>query len=398
MARTRKTAIWIGEEATYRTAPAGSAHLYVPALSIGPLKDGMQLLETNYFTGRNFPTAPEVGADGWSFDFEVGLIGLASAAGEAVSVGADDWLDVILEHIFAESTDVVGVGVGIGSTTTTLVLDSAPSGYARQLLVPFFETSIPSAAAARTQWTVLTVDAAGTFTGCVPSFTAPSTAAIAYGSKTYLPSDAGGTTRSFVYRRDDLDYTLLGGRCTAASIIAEEGQLVRLKLTFSGDTKTQETTAGLPAIIQQTQPVVRALLSPFWFNGTSYDTRKIEIDFGIQAAEQEATGATNGRANWDSIGMKPTVIVEPLFAAAFETIKRTPTRGRLLVQLGSGVLASARINALAVHAEQAALMTADQMDENGRVRHGLTFQLTDPVDFQTGATGLAAHFFKIVRA
>lgn len=399
MARTRKSALYIANESTYGTDPSanGSGYTYVPVLGqMGMLKDGKQLLETNYHTRRNFPTAPEVGADGWSFDFEVPLIGLTTAAGDGAAPGADDWADTLHEHVFAESVDVSGEGVGSGSTTSSLVLDT--DIYNVQQLVPVYEASVPTAAP-RTQWMLLAADAGtGTYGTITPTQDqAPTTAAVAYGTKTYQPSDTGGASVAFVYCQDDVVYTLLGGRCTSAVIVAENGQIVRVKYSFSGDSKTEDTSgkSALPAIAAFTQPACKALLSPVWFNGTKYATRMIEVDLGIAAAVQEATAATNGRGDYESIELKPKVTIEPIFTNAIQNLKRTPTRGRLLIQFGGGVLSSGQLNTCAIHCEQAAVTEADPKDDQGRIRNAVVFQVTDAVEF---STGVAARFFQFVRA
>jgi hypothetical protein len=395
MARTRKSALFVAAESTYGTDPSssGAAYAYVPTFGqMGMLKDQKQLLETNYYTARNFPTPAIVGADGWAFDCEIPMNGLATAAGDGSAPAADDWFDIILQHVHGSQTSVSGEGVGTGSTTSSLVLDT--DIYNVQQLVPVFEASVPTGAP-RTQWALITVDAGtGTYTVAPTMTQAPSTSAVAYGTKTYQFDDDGGSSLAFVYRQDDVDYTLLGGRCTAASIIAENGQIVRMRLSFAGDTKTQEAKGSLPAITAYSR-TLKTLLSPVWFNGTQYATRKIEIDLGITSAVQESTQAVNGRANYELIRAAPTVMIEPIFTNAIQDLKRNNTTGRLLVQFGAGVLASGVLNAMAFHAEQAVVMEADPVDDQGRIRSALKFQVTDPVEF---SSGVSARYCQLVRA
>lgn len=395
MARTRKSALFVATESTYGTDPSasGAGYAYVPALGqIGALKDGLQLLETKYHTGRNFPTAPVAGADGWSFDVEVPMNGFATAAGDSGSVPANDWFDILLTHVFGSQTTVIGRGVGVGSTTTSFVLDL--DTYNVQHVMPVYEASVPTGAA-RTQWALITVDAGtGTYTVAPTQTQAPTTAATAYGTNAYQFDDDGGSSLAFVYRQDDVDYTLLGARCTGGTITAELGQIIRLKLSFAGDTKTQEAKGSLPVIVAYSR-TLRTLLSPVWFNNTQYATRKIEVDLGITAAVQESTQAVNGRANYELIYAAPKVMIEPLFTNAIQNLKRNQTQGRLLVQFGAGVLASGALNTMAFHAEQAVVIEADPVDENGRVRNAVTLQVTDPVEFTSGVN---ARYCQLLRA
>ena len=396
MARTRRTALFLASEAgSYSTDPSanGSGYVYVPVIGqMSLLKDGLRLLETNYHTGRNFPTPPVAGPDGWSFDCTVPLNGLSTAAGDGVTPVANDWLDILLTHIFGSQTVVDGEGFNAGSNSTLWVLDTSP--YALQHLIPAFEAGIPSAAP-RTQWGLATADAgSGNYTVAPTQSGNPTTAAIAYGTKAYQFDDDGGNSLAFVYRQDDVDYTCLGGRCTGATIMAAVGELVVLKLSFAGDTKTQEAKGSLPAITANTR-TLRSLLSPAWFNNTQYPTSKIEIDLGITAVVRESTQAANGRANYELVYAAPKVMIEPIYADAITTLKRAQTAGRLLVQLGGGLLSGGVLNAMAFHAEQAVAMEADATDASGIIRQGVTFQVTDPVEF---SAGVSARYCQLVRA
>lgn len=401
MARTKKRALFLDTEASFAINPNGAGDgtgmRWVPTMELGPLVDGKAPLRTDYFTGRNFNTAPIPGPDGGSFDMKMPLFGLAAAAGDGASVGADDVLDEILLHIFGTQANVVGEGLNSGSTTSSIVLDTSTG--ALQDLMAIFEANVPSAAngGQRTQWCKkIDVSGAPTYTVAPTLVQAPTTAAIAYGIKQYRPDDDGGATLAMVYREDELDYTLLGVRCTRAVIEWEAGKIITLALSWSFDNKTQETLTNLP-VVGAAPPAtpLRALSSPLWFNNTRYPIQKGSLDLGVTAAEIGATEGVNGRGGFDSISLLPKLTVNPLRTDAIQNLKRNVTTGRLLLQLGGGVLASSVLDTMCFESEQASVMDAPIEDENGRQRNSVNLEVTDQVVF-TGST--LAHAFQLARA
>jgi hypothetical protein len=399
MARTRKRAVWLAAESTYGADPStnGSGYKAVPAFSVGDLGDGLEQLETNYATGRNFPTAPIAGRDGWSIDLELPWTGLASAAGDGVTPGADDWADLILSHIHGTQALVDGEGFAGSSTTSSWILDT--DAYNIQALIAAYESGVPTAAP-RTQWGLITVDGgSGTYTVAPTADAAPTTSAVAFGHKDYTLDDDGGATLALVVQDDDLYYLCLGGRVTASSCTSEVGKKNIWKVTISGDSKVitdTSTKSALPSILSA--PAVtptKGLLSPVWFNGTKYATRVVTLDWGIKAAEIESTSATNGRADYQSIEVVPTLTIEPLRTDAILNLKRGVTSGRLLVQYGAGVLANSILNTLCVHFEEAYVAEVTRTDNNGVARQTVKFMLSDKVYF-SGST--ASRAFQVARA
>lgn len=401
MARTKKRALFLDTEAAYGINPngagVGSGFRWVPTIELGLLGDGKSPLRTDYFTGRNAPTIPIAGPDGWSFDMKMPLWGLAAAAGDGVAVGADDVLDEILLHIFGTQATVVGEGVGVGSTTSSLVLDTITG--ALQDLAAVFETGVPSSAngGARTQWMKKT-DATGAPTYVVaPTLVqAPTTAAVAYGVKHYRPDDDGGASLAFCYREDEQDYTLLGGRCTKAVIEWTARKIITLSLSFAGDSKTAESLSSLPLVgnAPPATPLI-ATLNPLWFNNTRYQVQSGALDLGVNAAEIEATEGLNGRGGFDSIALLPKLTINPLKTNAIQDLKRNQTSGRALLQLGGGVLSGGVLDTMCFEAEQMAVQNAATADENGRMRNSVELEMFDQVVF-SGST--LAHLFQMARA
>ncbi len=383
MARTKKRALWVATESTYGSDPStnGSAYLWIPSLSVGDLKDNKAVLETNYFTGRNFPTKPLAGQDGWEFDFEIPLNGMLTAAGNAVAASSvtDDWLDKLLTHIFGVQYTSSGQTVASGTSTST-TLDLLTSDiYDAQQIVAVFEASVPSGNA-RTQWNLLTTSA-DPYTVSQQWETTPATAATSYGTKGYVYDDDGGATLSFFYLEDDIAYLCLGGRVTAASITGEVGQIVRMKLTVRGDTKTLDAGhSSRPAVgTGPANPALICLTSPVCFGNTRIATRKFEIDLGITTAVIESTAAANGRAGDELIIGVPSLTIEPLRTDANLNFKRNMTFNSLQCQIGAGVLASGVLNTMCAFWDTAYVSEVNVQDENGRVRQSMKFMLADNV-------------------
>lgn len=398
MSRTRKRALWLASEAgSYSTDPSanGSGYVHVPVMA-GTLtfRDQLTLIDTDQHVDSNFPTKPLAGPDGWQLDAEVPLSGLSAAAGDGTNASTvtDDYLDIIMAHITTSAVTTPGEGLAGSSTTTTIILDT--DAYNAQHLAPIYESGLP-AAAPRTQWAMINIDGGATYTGCTPTLDdAPTTAAVAYGTKAYIPSVAGGNSLALVYRSPTADYTLLGGRVTAATIVGELDGVWRLRLTIQGDRIVRESKGSLPAIAVFSR-FLKVQLSPVWFGGTKYATNRIEIDLGITAAEIGSTAATNGRANYDSIAIVPSVTISPLFTTALEDLKRNVTAGELLVQMGGGVLANSVLNTCAFHILEATARGNDDADDGGRQRISLPFQTSTPLLHSSGA---AARVWQFVRA
>jgi len=403
MARTRKKGVYIDTESTYGTDPSGdgSGYLWIPALELGELVNGKEQLETNYFTTRNWATKAIAGRDGWSFDVTVPLIGLATAAGDGTLAASVDWLDAILTHIFGATAATTGEGVDT-SGTNTIDLDTAGQ-FDSQDPIPVFEASVPSATP-RTQWVIATDDGDGGSPtieqiATAPDWeSAPTGAAVAYGSKAYTFDDDGGASVAFAYVDDEITYELLGGRCTACSIVSEVGQIVRMSLSFAGDNLTEDTSgkSALPAAgsAPAISPVI-GLKAPVYHGETKYPTQSVEIDFGIAAAELQTTENVNGRSDWQLISANPTIKIKPLRTNAILDLQRNVTSARLLVQLGSGVLSGGVLNTIMIHAEEATASEVTRIDDNGISRHEVTFQVSDAGEF---AAAEPSRVIQMVRA
>lgn len=416
MARSAQKAAFIRVESTYATDPDndGSDYTWMPTFSIGEIPNGLTQLETNYMTGRGTPTAPIVGPDGGSIEIVTPVIGLGTAGedGESASQQTDDWYDDCWEnHVTDTATEREGEAV-LSATGSTITFDASVTDLTTRDLIAVYDSS-SAALAVRSQicqlasgsgagpWTV-----APTFTNNLSS--SPTAASVAYGGRHYIwsPTIVGGNSRALVIRDSDVGssddvgtYLCLGGRITSRSIVGEAGGRWEDRMTWSFDSITEDASdkSSLPSvgIAPSVTPTV-CMLSPVWFNGTAYSTRRIEINFNIESPAIAATAGANGRSGWDIVACNPTVTIEPLATDDLRELKRDITTGQLLVQIGAGILDSGAeyINCCAFHAQSAYVMEADRNDEGGRSRQSVTFKVVEPGIFSGSTFG---RFWQFVR-
>lgn len=399
MDRSRKHAVWIAPEVTYATDPDsdGSDYLYVPALEVGLLQDGMTQLPTNYATGRNYPTAPLPGADGWTLEITVPMIGLSAAsAASATPSATEDWFGTIIKHILGTVAQVTGRAVSSMASTTAITF--AADSYNIQSPLCLYESGLPAAGnRVRSQWSMVTVDPANNSYTIAPALTTQATsAAVAYGHILYRYTDTSPANLALVLQQDSTVYSLLGGRVIAASIQAPAREQVTLKLTISGDSKTVD--AGKSSLPLATPSItgITAMNSPLWLGGTKYACKSINVDLGIQAVVDDSTEGPNGRAGYEQLAIAPKVTIEPAFTAALQDLKRAATTGNpLMIQFGRGALASSVINSCMLHLGEAIANEAQPSDDGGRLRLNMALMANDKGLF-SGTT--LAQFVQFARA
>jgi hypothetical protein len=393
MAKTKKRALYAVAEGSFGVDPsaAGVGYLQMFTTSIGMPGDGKDTLETEYFTGRNFPTAPIAGPDGGSFDFETVLYGMATAAGNGVNASTvtDDVLDRLFTHIMGTQGTSLGQTVGVGSTTTNLVM--GVDNFGLMDILPIWQATLPTAGTQRSQLAYITVDpATGSYTVSPALAAAPANTAVAYGVKRYTASDNGGASLAFAYIEDDVTYTFTGARIKSASITVAARKIIKMKCSVEYDSALAGAKGSLPAITAAppVTPLI-GILSPFYFNGVQYAAPSVTIDLGVTSAVQEATEGVNGRGNNDNIMIVPTVTVQPLRTDAIRQLKRDATPGRLVVQMGAGNFAGGIENIMAFALESAVSRKSDSTDESGRIRSDVMFKVADTVALSGVATRVA---------
>lgn len=407
MARTVKKSAYIRVETTYGTDPDndGSDYVWVPAFSIGEIPSGVEQLETNYMTNRGLPTAPIAGPDGGQVEMVVPVIGLPTEAGDGVSAGAgaDDWYDDFWEnHVDDTPTEREGEAV-LSANTTDITYDAAATNLAAQDLIAVYDAAAAPAALGRAQWTQIQSGAGAGPWVVEPDFAvAPTSSAVAYAARQYIWTPGfsgtglptGGSSRSLFIRDDHNQiggYVCTGGRIISRSIVAEAGQRWEDRVTWGFDAIVEDSSDKASIDSAGVGPSVTPLictLSPVWFGGTQYATRRVEINFNIEAQPIAATSGTNGRSGWDILACNPTVTIEPLATDAIRDLKRDITQGQLLIQLGAGVFnqgGSGVLNTCCFFAHRAVVMEAERTDDGGRARQTVTFKCIDAGAF-SGST------------
>lgn len=400
--RYRKRSVHLETEATYGTAPAtadGSASTYIPAEGI-TFADELEVIETQHSTGRNYPSPSEPGADGASCAFQTPAIGLSAAAGNGVNADTitDDWLDLLLLHTFGVQETSAGISLSAvadaASITPTSVVHTA------QQLLALYEAGVPTVP--RTQWQLIGGLSGGAYTPLIPGLADfgndPLTSGgVAYGSKSYRDDDDGGDPLTAYITDDTLVYRCSGGRVTRCVLRAEAKRRFMFDWAMSFDSKTEDvaTVDSLPAAAPVAPTSLKMMLSPVVFNGVIIPTRSIEIDFGVRASEISDGGGANGRGGFDLVSIEPTITIEPLRSDGYLDYKRNGTTGRILAQIGGGVVSAGVLNSMAVVFDQAKAREVTDRDENGRTRQRLRFHAEDRIEF---SAGVGARFLQIARA
>ncbi len=401
MARYKKRALWVDTETSHGEDPSasGAGYLWMPCRSIGDLADNRAQLKTNYQTGRNWPTAPIAGPDAWAIECTTPALGMVSAAADGYNASSlgDDWYDQLMLHVFGVQATTAGDAVSASAAST---IDTADDTYDSQHLIPVYESGLAPNGADRVQWALVTDDGSavggGTQYNVSPAWvSAPSAAAVAYGSKHYRADDDGGNTLSFLMTEDDEAYLLGGGRCIGASATFEAGQIIEIRWQFAGTTKTNFTptshdqpraSAPVAGVAPGSNPLV-FLGSAFFFDGTRYAIEGGTLDFGITASERKSSETDDGRSDYVGIDLQPMLTVRPLRTEALQTLKRAATGGRVFLQWGAGILAGGVLNTSCWHFENGVIQKADPVNGDGEIRQEVQIKAYDAGEFASGEAG-----------
>jgi len=384
---SRKQRLYIEKEASYGAGPgtaSGSSMLMVPVDGRIVLKDGKQMLDTEWQLGKNARSPHLAGQDNAEITFSAGLRGLVADAGDGETPSTtDDSLGCILTSAFGAGTSEQGEGdAASGSTASALRIDATPGTFGVMDLL-LYQTGSSNG-----QWRRVTAQANGA--GTNDQLTAhrnwsvtPDGSGVAYGYRWWQPGDAL-TTNSLTAAvcLDDTFYRVNGARPSALSIEAVAGQKVMVSVTLMGDVKA-EATSTLSALdsdfsdseyLTAAAPTIIANSCTFAWNGVEYGTKSIKLDFGIKTVSIDDVNGTNGRSNIMVLMTEPTVTVEPLYALAHEVAFRAGTTGDLTCMFGSGITSGGVINSCCFDAAGAQVSTIEIQDDNNRMRQALQFK------------------------
>jgi len=398
--------LYVAKETTFATDPdsTGVAYKWLPAEGVARHKDTKAFAATNYQNSGNWPTEPIATVDGWELpNLKIPVFGLGTAAGDGVAPPAVDASDLLLENAFgAAGVDVSGEGVASSSTTSSLILDTA--ALSLQELVAIYEANLTTPN--RTQWGLVTSVGGSTF-GIAPTLdVAPTTAAVAYGKRTYQFAE-NDVSVSLVERTNFRDYLLLGGKIISAALDVPNGGPAYWSFGLRGDTVTPATDSAPPAVPRLsthaslpgpsriTQPACLGVRSAFYFGGTKYEIASAKLDLKLSAIHRQGQGGANGRVGARHIRAEPELTIDPLFIASLEDAARIFSSGRVLYQIGGGVLANGRLNTCCIAMETAFVSAREYVNRDGEVALQVTLKTVNPVYF-TGST--LARIFQFARS
>lgn len=393
--RTRKVALYLKAESSYGVEAGstdGSDFTACKCLSLDLLQDNTNMLETNFATGRNRQTEPEVGADGAQITFTTPIQGLVSAAadGTAASSVADDWFDLILTNVFGAPRETTGEGLTASATASSLDVDT--DAFTNQDMVAVQGASFDSG---KVNWRRVS-GTASPYTMDRNLNATPDGSEIAYGAKIYRNS-AAGASLSACYDLDGTIYLLKGGRVSSMSIEMTAGELATLSVTMDFDSKLDDTSTktALPTLGTLAGTPIKGLLGAFAWGSTEYAARTVSVDFGITMQPDATVTTANGRADMDIISIYPTVTVEPAYAQTFVDDMTGGTSRALSIQFGSGVVSGGVLNGCNLFMEKARLTQSNPSDDGGRLRNSLQFQCVDAGIF---SGSIIAEYFQFSRA
>lgn len=355
----------------------GSGYTNVKTDEVSFVEDQTALLDGRYQVGRNVMSKREVGPDGAQITFQTPLQGYGTAIGDGSSPGSDDWLDILLNHCFGDSTDVDGDAVSAtGSSTLSLTDDPLNSQFD---LAPVYESGVNSSLM---QWR-RTAGASSPYATHRDWDEAPTASAICYGHRLWMHSDViSRSTLAAYVLMDDTPYVLLGGGVTQLSIAQAAGQKAVVSWTAMFDNKTQSTKASAPVFTSGTidsGTPLQGELAELEFNGTVYAAGEVSVEFNLETSPVASVAGSNGRGDMKAFAVHPVVTFTPQFQTGLETAFRAGTTGKALVRFGGGALSGGAVNTLCFYMEAAQVDAAPNAQEDGPlIRQSVTLRAVDP--------------------
>lgn len=399
----KKKRAYIKAETTYGVEAGstdGSDMVYLDCYTIGELNDGRTVIDTPQASGRFWPTDVVAGPDGGSIEIKTPLIGLNGAAISGSSPPSNDWLDILLLSVFGDRRQVAGtIATAVASSSITF----SPN-HGRQLQDVSSLYAAGQAYPDRSQPVLLySASSANTFSYAPALEGTPPANTVCHGFSKYEMSESGSQgTRSFTMAvaQDATIFTLRGCRPTSLAINVPTAGNAECSWTIGYDSKTEQTSVktALPSVSRRNITPIQGFGNGFWFNGTKYAFRSMNIAFNLKSQNVADQSATNGRGSIDLFGFAPEISVEPLFSTTLLSLKRAATSGRLLLQLGAGISGSSAaqtnlINDVVISCNAAQISKADPVGDDNIVRHGITIKPVDAMVF----SGSSSDFMSITR-
>lgn len=374
--------VYFAQESTFATDPDSDGSDYLPLNADGlviPVED-TQLQETNYQTGRGDPTGALVMASSGALQIEWPLTGLSTGASDGVSPPTKDVQDLIFEAAFGAPAVIAGEGLASSGTTTSVILDTDLAGLT-------FEDLMCINFASHSEWRPVTVDAGTATYTIAPALSAsPDAARDAFGSRIWVP--VKGLTSGHLAAHGIIGsqgHTLLGGRPTSLKLSAQAGKIAKLTAALRFNSVVLESKGSLPAISTFSNPGIKQTLSEVIWGTTAYPLKSVEIDFGLKTIEVLSTAGSQGRSGFMVVAAHPRITIEPAFASGFVDDFKAATKRELIIQIGSGELASSRVSTCCFHAQSAQVKKVDTSDDGGYLRQKVVLDVVD-AGIRTGTT------------
>jgi hypothetical protein len=378
----RKYALWIDQESTFGTDPDtdGSDYLAVPVDGVPTFPTGgAASLEQELGINRNRITSDVAGPDGGEFSFSVSMIGLAAAAGNGSSPGADDWLDYLLNSFLGTKATFAGDDVTAATSSDVSITDDTLSAE------DVFLTVATGATAGQWRHTTSSSSAYAINRNWDTTPTAGPPADIVYGAKIYGNAEADGSSLAAAWQIDDKIYEYLGCRVTAFSIQGEAGGKITANVTMRFDRVASRDAAAesparkgsLPTIDGfDPAPTVAQLSSVAW-NGSAVAVKSFGIEFNIDAQDNMSTAGTNGRSDIEVLSVNPTITINPAFDQTFETNFDAKTQGTIEIQMGKGLLSGSVVNSCFFYAQAAQITEVRTAPDGNKHRQEITIKVID---------------------
>lgn len=373
-------ALYVAPESTYGTDPDSDGSDYLACQVIGKpmVQSDLQVVPSNYATGRNRQQVHLVGRDGATLPTEHPLISLSAVASDGVAPPTADWMDAIVSAALGAATSKSGEGLASGSTGNTDVRLDTDAFDVDELLAVNHATG--------TEWRPITVDGGGgTYTVSPALETSPNAARDALGYRYWTQTDTPGASCTLYNVVGGNGYRLSGGRPSLAIEMTAGAEMIKLSAGWRADSQTRESKASIPSISTFSNTPLKAVLSPVYWGSTKIPCKSVKINFNASPTDIHSTAGTNGRASIDNLSANPTIELEPAFSTATEDDFIAGTERSIIIQMGSGILGGGRGNTWCFYAVKAQVISVQPMDDGNYLRQKVTLAVQDG-GIRTGST------------
>lgn len=208
-------------------------------------------------------------------------------------------------------------------------------------------------------------------------------AAVAIGYREFRSEGADAASFSGYFQDDTIIYELSGGQFIPESMAFEAGGLYRVigamrfnQIRFAGSVGGGSVTppSVTSGVIIETP--VKAELGDLVFGGTSYSgLSAATLNFNNTTVWEPGLDGTNGRVGQRSLTNFPTLDCTFASSNTWRALMSAETTGRIRARVGSGAVASSKVNALALSAHEAQVLATARQDDGGRARQSVSFKL-----------------------